>query len=175
MRPLTLKGFLESYVKYLSGEKTVDLPRLVSLLPSEPRLAEPLVLWAAVTGRSDRLTAALEGDPLVQEVRLVEQLAADGRLEDVLTSADPRLRPEYAKAWRSYAARRDAPARDARLKLEARERVLALETEKKVSRYRMAKDLGLNPGNLNAFLVQGNPRKLGLDKAYELVRYLEAA
>lgn len=175
MRPLTFRGFLESYVKYLSGEETVNLPRLVSRLPAEPRLAEPLVLWAVLTGRGDRLADLLTEDSLVSEVRSVERLAAEGKLEDALAAAEPRLRPEYAKAWRSYASRRDAPARDARLKLEARERVLALEAEKDVSRYRMAKDLGLNPGNLNAFLAQGNPRKLALDKVFELVRYLEAA
>jgi hypothetical protein len=176
MRRLTFEGFLESYVKYLSGEETLALPRLVSLVSTEPRLVEPLVLWAGATGRGARLARLARGDrALASEVGLVEKLASEGRLEAALTSGDPVLRPEYAKAWRSYAARRDAPARDARLKLDARARVLALKAEKGVSQYRMAKDLGLNPGNLNAFLVQGDPRKLGLDKAYALVRYVEAA
>lgn len=175
MRRLTLEGFLESYVKYLSGENTLALPRLVRLLPAEPRLVEPLVLWAAATGRSGRLAALLnDDDATAAEAALVERLSLEGRLESVLDSADPLLRPEYSKAWRSYVARRDAAARDARLKLDARARVLALKAEKSVSQYRMAKDLGLNPGNLNAFLVQADPQKLGLDKAYALVRYLEA-
>ena len=175
MRRLTFKGFLESYVKYLAAEDTVDLTRLASLLPGEPRLAEPLVLWAVVTGRGARLAALLEENPLAPEVRAVERLAEAGRLEETLAAAGPELRPEYAKAWRSYVSRRDAASRDARLKLEARERVLALEVVKGVTRYRMAKTLGLNPGNLNAFLVQGNASKLSLDKAFQLVRYLEAA
>jgi hypothetical protein len=175
VRPLTFKGFLESYVKYLAGEDTVGLARLVSLLPKEPRLAEPLVLWAAVTGRGPRLAELLGDNPLAFEVHAVEQLADGGRLEQALSAADPGLRPEYAKAWRSYAVLRGATSRDARLKLEARERVLTLESERAVTRYRMAKDLGLNPGNLNAFLVQGDARKLSLDKALRLVRYLEAA
>ena len=175
MRRLTFQGFLESYVKYLAAEETVDLTRLASLLPREPRLAEPLVLWAAVTGRGARLAELLGDKPLASEVRAVQQLAEKGRLEKTLSAAGPELRPEYAKAWRSYVSRRDAASRDARLKLEARQRVLALETEKGVSRYRMAKDLGLNPGNLNAFLVQADARRLSLDKALRLVRYLEAA
>jgi hypothetical protein len=176
MRRLTFEGFLGSYVKYLSGEDTLALPRLVRLLPTEPRLVEPLVLWAAATGRGDRLARLLEDDrAAASEVGLVEKFASEGRLEHALDSGDPALRPEYAKAWRSYVARRDAPARDARLKLDARARVLALKAEKSVSQYRMAKDLGLNPGNLNAFLVQGDPRKLGLDKVFALVRYLEAS
>lgn len=176
MRQLTFSGFLDSYVRYLSGESTLALARLVSLLPSEPRLAEPLLLWATVTGRSERLARLLAGnEELLAELRQVVSLWEAGRLEDALSSEDSRLRPEYAKAWRSYVARRDAPARDSRLKLEARERILALESEKDVSRYRMAKDLGLNPGNLHAFLAQGDPKKLALEKAYRLVEYLEAA
>lgn len=175
MRRLTFKGFLESYVKHLAAEETVDLTRLASLLPREPRLAEPLVLWAAVTGRGARLAELLGERPLASEARAVERLAEKGLLEKALSAASPDLRPEYAKAWRSYVSRRDAPSRDARLKLEARQRVLSLETEKNVTRYRMAKDLGLNPGNLYAFLVQGDARRLSLDKALRLVRYLEAA
>ena len=175
VRRLTFKGFLESYVKYLAAEDTVDLTRLASVLSDEPRLAEPLVLWAVVTGRGVRLAELLEEKPLASEVRAVEQLAEAGRLEETLAAAGPELRPEYVKAWRSYVSRRDAASRDARLKLEARQRVLALEAEKGVTRYRMAKALGLNPGNLSAFLVQGNASKLSLDKAFQLVRYLEAA
>jgi hypothetical protein len=59
--------------------------------------------------------------------------------------------------------------------LVARARVLALASQKGVSRYRLAKDLGLNPGNLHSFLAHGDPRKLSLDKAVALVKYLEAA
>ena len=50
-----------------------------------------------------------------------------------------------------------------------------MEATKGVTRYRMAKDLGLNPGNLHAFLSQGNVSKLALERAYELVDYLAAA
>jgi len=39
----------------------------------------------------------------------------------------------------------------------------------------MAKDLGLNPGNLHAFLSQGDPTKLSLDLVADLLKYLEAA
>ncbi len=39
----------------------------------------------------------------------------------------------------------------------------------------LATDLGLNPGNLHAFLAQGDPEGASLDKAVRLVKYLEAA
>jgi len=96
-------------------------------------------------------------------------------LESALAAEDPSLRPEYSKVWRSYVARRDAPSRDRELRLEARKRILVLESEKDVTRYRMAKDLGLNHGNLHAFLSQGDPTKLSLERVVGLVEYLEAA
>lgn len=175
MRQLTFGGFLQSYVKYLSGVDTLAQPRLAALVSSEPRLVEPVLLWAAVTGRSARMVKLLSDAPLRTELDLLVSLDKAGRLEDALASEDSRLRPEYSKAWRSYVVRRDASARDTRLKLEARDRALALEPSRNVSRYRMAKDLGLNPGNLYAFLSQGKAEKLGLEKAYALVEYLEAA
>lgn len=176
MRPLTFRGFLNTYVAYLSGEGTLDPARLAALVHRRRRLSAPMVLWAVETGRADRFAVLLGDDlDLVAELRAVEQLRSQGDLERALQEAHPPLRPEYAKAWNSYVARRNVPQRDADLRLAARERALALESEKHVSRYRMAKDLGLNPGNLHAFLAQGDPKKLSLKRAKELVRYLEAA
>lgn len=62
MRPLTFEGFLQSYVRALSGENTLSLDRLAALSQIESRLVEPLLLWAAVTGRAVRLGNRLEGD-----------------------------------------------------------------------------------------------------------------
>lgn len=176
MRRLTFSGFLQSYVRALSGADTLALATLVRRATEEPRLVEPLLLWAAVSGRAGRLLQLLEhrGD-LRAELRHLADLQASGTLERALDAESRRLRPEYGKVWRSYVVRRDAHLRDERLRLQARQRVLALESEKHVTRYRMAKDLGLNPGNLHAFLTKGDATKLSLDRAVELVRYLEAA
>lgn len=175
MRRLTLKGYLESYVPYLAGEDTHALARLARHLPDEPRLVAPMLLWAAVSDRGDRLLELLQSEDQRQELGLLMSLQSASRLEAALTHEDPRLRPEYAKTWRSFVARRDATHRDADLKLEARKRALDLAAAKGVSRYRMARDLGLNDGNLHAFLAQGKPNALSLKLAFDLVEYLEAA
>lgn len=175
MRRLTFKGFLQSYVRALSGEHTLSLRKLAALSEAEPRLVAPLLLWAVVTDRAERLDDLLEGRPtLRQELRSLMRLESNGRLQAELSASDSDLRPEYLKVWSSYVARRDAMKRDKDLRLEVRKRVLNLEAQKNVTRYRMAKDLGLNPGNLHAYLSQGNPTKLSLDRVSDLVRYLEA-
>lgn len=175
MRQLTLKGYLESYVPYLAGEDTLALARLVQHLPEEPRLVAPMLLWAAVAGKGDRLSKLLQSDEQRRELEVLMSLQSASLLEAALAAGDPQLRPEYAKAWRSFVARRDATRRDSDLKLEARRRALDLASEKSVSRYRMARDLNLNDGNLHAFLAQGKSNALSLERAFDLVEYLEAA
>ena len=59
MRRLTFEGYLKSYVPYLAGQETQSVSQLARLAQSEPRLLEPLVLWAAVTGRAGRLAPRL--------------------------------------------------------------------------------------------------------------------
>jgi hypothetical protein len=176
MRRLTFAGFLESYVRSLAGKNTVALAELVERSVAEPRLVEPMLLWAVTSGRVARLARLLDGRGRLQrELSVLVELQQTDSLVSCLMSEDSRLRPGYSKVWRSYVARRDAQNRDAELKLEGRRRVLALESRKRVTRYRMAKDLGLNPGNLYAFLAQGNPTKLSLDRVVQLVEYLETA
>ena len=176
MRMLSFKGFLEAYLQQLSGQESLALARLAPLSSTQKRLVEPLVLWAVTTEKTGALSRHFAEQPrLLAELRQLATLAEAGQLEAALSTGDSTLRPEYLKVWRSYVVRRDAHSRDERLKLEARKRVLALEARGQVTRYRMAMDLGLNQGNLFAFLNQGNPKKLSLDRAYELVEYLEAA
>jgi hypothetical protein len=176
MRRLTFAGYLKSYVPHLADSDSHALSRLWERTAVHPRATEPLLLLAAVSGRSNALGAHLSAEPtLAAEMDLLVELAGSGSLEAALADEDPRLRPEYLKAWRSYVVRRDAHLRDADLKKLARQRALELEAKRHVTRYRVAKDLGLNPGNLHAFLSQGNVTKLSLEHAYKLVEYLEAA
>lgn len=175
MRRLTFEGFLESYVQQLAGERTQSLRRLAERAAAEPRLGEPLLLWGVVSGRAHQLAPLLAGQgSRATELELLVALDRECALESTLAGEPSVLPAEYAKVWRSFVVRRDAPERDATLKREARKRALDLEPKAHVSRYRMAKDLGLNPGNLHAFLAQGNVSKLSLQHAYELVRYLSA-
>jgi hypothetical protein len=176
MRTLSFRGYLESYVLRLSGNRTLALKELVAMAQKEPRLTEPLLLWAVETGKDRSLERLLKDDSrLASELKMLQSLEQQQVLEPSLASEDSPLGLDYQKVWRSYLARANAPKRDFELKLEARRRVLELEAARNVTRYRMAKDLGLNPGNLHAFLAQGNASKLSLERAFELVNYLEAA
>lgn len=175
MRRLTFEGYLLAEVQRLAGVQTTALAVLCNRLPEEPRLFEPLAMWAAVTGSLSRFEACVQSESRAEELSKLRALSSSGNLENALSSEDLPLPPAYLKTWTSYVSRRDASKRDEMLKSAVRDRVLAAEAARHVTRYRMAKDLGLNHGNLHAFLSMGNTKKLSLDRAYELLKYVEAA
>jgi hypothetical protein len=141
---------------------------------SIPRLYEPLMLWATSGGRLEELEGLLPRNCHTRkDFAALSAYPNPTALEQFLVRREESLRPEYHKVWNSYRVRRDAHLRDAQLKLSARNRALSLEKQAGVSRYRIGKDLGLNPGNLHAFLTKGEPFRLSLKKSYALVEYLE--
>jgi hypothetical protein len=158
----------------LSGTNTLSLRQMARMVDTIPRLYEPLALWAASEGRLKELESLLRNNRYAdKDFAALNVYPSAAALEQALEREDRSLRPEHHKVWNSYRIRRDAHLRDARLKLSARDRALSLEKGTKVSRYRICKDLGLNPGNLHTFLTKEEPFRLSLDKSYALVEYLE--
>jgi hypothetical protein len=174
VRELTFRGFLRRYLRELSGTDTLSLHRLVQMVDSIPRLYEPLALWVTLEGRLGELKRLLPDNRYTsKDFAVLSAYPNTKALEQAFARGEKSLRSEYHKVWNSYQVRRDAHLRDAQLKLSARNRALSLEKEIGVSRYRIGKDLGLNPGNLHAFLTKGEPFRLSLEKSYALVEYLE--
>lgn len=173
MRQLTLKGFLKTYLKYLSGENTLSVALLGEKIQTEPRLAHPLMLWAVLSGQAEVLMTRLDNRvDLLHELKTLTCFKNCEELEVALEVGAEGISEGTQKVWNSYKVRRDASLRDERLKRAAREQVLVLEQAVGVTRYRLSKDLRLNPGNLHAFLTFGDVRKLSLDKTYQLLEYL---
>ena len=151
MRELTFKGFLRQYVKKLSYSDTLNLEKLaMEVKNGNHRLRAPLLLFAAVSGRSRQLSDALESAENASELRRLFRILSAAPVEQSLRSGNA---PEaYLKVWNSYLVAHDAPARDEALKDAMRKKVLRLQKEKGCSNYRLYTDLKLNPGNVNSWL-----------------------
>ena len=52
MRRLTHEGFLEKYICELSGLNTSSVSKTLKVLPDNPRILEPLALYAVMTNVS---------------------------------------------------------------------------------------------------------------------------
>ena len=174
MRQLTFEGFLSRYLATLSnsGEKSVrKLSREAA--NGNPRLREPLMLYALMSQKTDLLMSEIKNDKLAAEYRYIAKQYDKKNIKPALENGDEKLPPEYLKVWRSYVSERDRFRADTNTKELMRKRILLMQKQKNVSNYRVYTDLSLNPGNVNAWLKHGDGRKVSLDIARRILRYLE--
>lgn len=176
MRELTFKGFLAQYVRQLSRQNTLNLHKLTAeAIGDNPRLREPLLLYALFSGKQDLLLMAAQGSPLQKPyTELLSQYSAE-QVTTLLEEDSPVLAREYHKVWRSYLSRRNQLQADNHTKELMRKKVKRLQEANSITTYRIYTDLGLNPGNLNAWLKHGDGNKVSLDTARLALHYVEGS
>ena len=174
MSVLTFCGYLKRYVRRLSFSNTNSLYKLAAEAASKnPRLREPLFLYALFFGKEKVLLAAAKSPELHEKYAAILERYDQQRMEQSLQNGDPLLPYEYAKVYRSYLCKKDRSKNEAHSKSLMREKIIKLQCEKNVTNYRIYTDLCLNPGNMNAFLKHGNCSKVSRETARKTVFYLE--
>ncbi len=174
MRRLTFPGFLDRYVRELSAENTGALYSLArEAVHANPRLREPLFLYALSTGRERTLSKAVKGTALEAEFEQIQSRYSYPDLLKALQAVPCDLREGYQKVWRSYQSEANAYERDSRVKALMRMRILALQKEKGISTYRICRDLNLNTANVNAWIKNDDGRKISLPSARKVLEYAE--
>lgn len=172
MRQLTFSGFLKQYVQELSAEHTLDIKKLAHEAAStNARLQAPLVLYAVDADKSALLARYLRaldnsGDMLqalskYNKTTLAKQLQGNRETLDA-----------YAKVWNSYCVLRDAPQREAAVKTAMRRKIQNIQREKSCSNYRIYAALGLNPGNINSWLKNGDSSKVSYETAVRIMDFV---
>ena len=175
MRPLTFHGFLGQYVSTLSLSGSKRLYTLASEMVSKnPRLKEPLFLYAFYSDKALYLLSVTKAPGIVQEYTELLNRYDKAAMEAALSNDDPLLREEYRKVYRSYLTARDKKIGELHTKNLMRNRIIRLQDEKGVSSYRIYKDLGINQGNMNAYLKNGDCSKVSLNIARKAIQYLES-
>ena len=168
---LTFKGFLRQYCRELSGLDTDSLKKLCAAAVTDaPRLAEPLFLLAAEEGRLDYLMKAAKGTSLeATYARNAQSLRQAGSMAALLESeeAPERLR----KVRRAFEARREAGKADRRIIELMRKATLDAMKRRRLTAYRVCKTLGLNLGNVYAYLGKGDVSKVSRNTARRIMEY----
>ena len=175
MRELTFKGFLKQYVKSLSYSGTNGLYKLAAEAASgNPRLREPLLLYALFSGKETVLMQATKDMGLqIEYSGLLRQYDIE-RMKRALCENDSLLPERYRRVYRSYMSIVNKRNNDKQVKLLMRNRIIKLQQEKKISTYRIYTDLKLNHGNINTYIKNGNCTKISLDTARSVLAYLES-
>ena len=167
----TLKGFLEQYCRELSGLDTSSLRKLLAATEGNARLVEPLFALAAVQGKAGYLVRISEGAWFHDDyASLAGKLGRCGSLEELLSSGEAPAR--YASVLAAFHAQGDILAASRRVNALLRPRIVSALSRRGITRYRLCKDLGLNLGNVYAYLA-GDDSKVSKEAAQRILAYVD--
>ena len=173
MRELSFKGFLAQYVRELSLSKTTGLYKTTrEAAAANPRLREPLFLYALFWDKEDVLTRAAKNAALGNEYRQMLARYDKSTMLSALQNDAPDLPDGYKKVYRSYLSVREGFQNDNHTKALMHKRIRRLQEKKNVTDYRLYTDLGFNQGNWGAFLKNGDVSKVSLPAARKAIEYL---
>ena len=162
------------YVRQLSAGNSGALYSLTREAVSEnPRLKEPLFLYALSSGRILTLLKAARGTPLESEYQQMQRQYNYPELLAAFEAAPSTLPESFCKMWNSYLSEAGAYERDSRVKKLMRIRILSLQQTKMISTYRICKDLSLNNSNVNAWLKNADEKKVSLNTARKILEYAQ--
>ena len=171
MRELTFPGFLARYVKELSQADTLNMKELAAEAEaSNHRLRAPLVLYAAVFGKTALLAQSLGQSEGAVELRGILQEFSGGNVEQKLRAG--LASKDCQKVWAAFLAAKGVPDRNRALKDAIRKKVLLLQADRGCSNYRIYTDLKLNPGNVNNWLKHGSSEKVSCQTAERIMNYV---
>ena len=174
MRILTFKGFLNQYVRTLSGMETNDIRRLASEIYQNYRLTEPLVLFAMSVNKMEYLKSITTNPVLSKAIQIFPENIGWEDAVYKLENNDITIPYEFIKVYNSYKSVRDRNKAEKHTKGLLHMQIKYLQQEKNVSTYRIYTDLGLNHGNVNAYLKYGDISKVSLEVAEKVLEYLAA-
>ena len=175
MRELSFLEFLIKYLKELSYCGSLSIYNLArEAQEKNPRLYEPLFLYALFSDKIQILLSATKNDSITVDYNMFAVKYDMNRMLISLKDQSTDLPIEYHKVYNSYLVQKNKIESDNHTKEMMRNRILKLKEQKKISNYRIYKDLNLNPGNMNSFLKTGNTKKISLNIARKMIKYLES-
>ena len=164
MRELTFKGYLQQHLCELSSCNSKSLYKFARLAESTARLKNVICLYLANYVPDNLKNQLCKRFPYVA----IECDWLSGvPLEQLCGSLS-----EYATIYENYLNRKNTKANEDRIKALMQKRIVELQKEKGITNYRIYKSLDLNPGNVNAFLKNGDVSKIGLNTARKILVFV---
>lgn len=168
---LTFKGFLKLYCRELSGGQSLSYRKLVVLASTDaPRVAEPMWLLAWLDGKAEYLLGLSCGTWMEAEyARLAGDYGCEADAIALLEEGE--LPNRYQNVWRAFCAKRDAAMAGRRAIALMRSKTLQALDQRGESCYSLCKHLGLNRGNVYAYLHGGDDSKVSRATARRIYEY----
>ncbi len=171
MRPLKLKGYLMSQLKFLSGENTTSLYKYAKLAEENPRLNDVLCMYLTLCV-DEKLRKRLENYHLCvkkgcQNLRNI----TESNLPDMLDNPDLS---QYKTIYDNYLYASKGSHNDDKIKRIMHSKILLVQKEKQISNYRIYTELNLNAGNTNSFLKNSDIDKMSLATIRRILSFVNS-
>ncbi len=168
---LTFKGFLKSYCRELTGLETNSLKRLIrSSATDSPSAAEAVFLLALAQDKGNYALGLARGTWMADSYTKVYGLYRTCSSWDEFFELED-LPHRYLNVWRSYLAVKNRAVTDRRVSGLMREKTLAALEQSDTTCYSLCKQLGLNKGNVYAYLHGGDSSKVSRETARSIMEY----
>ena len=166
---LTFKGFLKKYCAELSGINTSNIRRLVNAANTNaPRVAEPLFVYAYVADKAKYLISVSENTWMhkdyIKLLKIINEKFPD--IQDFLRSDIAPKR--YAAVLDAYNLKDDVIKSNRRVLYKLRPKVKESLKKSGMSKYKVCKELDINPGNFYAYM-NGDDSKISSEIAYAVI------
>lgn len=166
MAELTFQKFLKNYVRQLSEQGTVSIIRLADEASgTNYRLREPLMLYAMVTGQSDKLLCATKDADLYKEYHGILTTCLKEQVMAILAEGTDELPENYHKVWRSYVSVRDRSLGEQETIGLIREKIQRLQEKHELSIPKVRNAMALKPAKYNRWIVHGDCTAVTLAEA----------
>lgn len=171
MRELSFGGFLDRYIRELSGFERIDIAKMAQAADTTmPRLKEPLVVYASLKRPKATVEKLFSNTSLSKEYESYFSNQFDDSEEFF-----SKLPDNYKKLYRSYLSVKGKSDTEKQIKTLYRERILQLKEIKEnnnITDYRICKIFGINNGNFHAFLYQGKTENISLERIRSIYDFL---
>jgi hypothetical protein len=169
MRELTFKGFLKRYVKELSHQHTNNIYKLVKETANEnPRLYEPLILYANLNSKNNELLMAVSNEPNFDKRKLQDYMQYTSQFQNI-----ENISLEYKKVHNSYLYYKNKLINENHTKELMYNKIMKLKSEKNITNYKIYHNLSINSGNFNTFIKNKQLSKCSIKTLRIVIDYLE--
>ena len=179
MRKMLFENYLLRYAQELTGSASTSLKKLLDLsLNGYSRAFEPIFLLFVLKGRGESAWELLKKTPYKDSTQYILSKSPDeSALMQLLAEEndDNASLLRYRRVFQAYQNTLNKLSVDREASLIMRDKMLPLMKKKGLSNYRVYTDLGLNPGNVNSFLKNGDASRVSRETARKMLSFVQSA
>lgn len=169
MREWTLKGYLLSQLQMFSDYDGVSLYAFSDMARSNARLQDALCMYLMLYVDDSLRNRLMKKYAYLQAPC---QSLAGLTVDNVESFFDCDQFSEYQTVYSNYCYLRDRGEKEDKLKRIMYQKIAERQREKNLTNYRIYTQLRLNPGNINAFLKNGDVSKVSLDTTRQILAFV---